>query len=87
MSTVPPGLQAYRASLLHFHADPAFAEHAYAWHEDGLLVVEDGRVQAAGDYAALAPTLPAGVDGHRLPRQDDHARLHRHPPALSRRPT
>ena len=64
MSNDTPTLQAYRASLLHFHADPAFAEHAHAWHEDGLLVVEDGRVRAAGDYAALAPTLPPGTPVH-----------------------
>ncbi|HEX8477442.1 MAG TPA: guanine deaminase [Telluria sp.] len=61
MSTVPTTVQAYRASLLHFHADPAFHEDAYSWHRDGLLVVADGRVQAAGDYATLLPTLPAGT--------------------------
>jgi guanine deaminase len=62
MSNALPNLQAFRASLLHFHADPAFDEHAHAWHEDGLLVVDDaGRVVAAGDHAALAPTLPAGT--------------------------
>lgn len=55
-------VQAYRASLLHFHADPAFSEDAYAWHEDGLLVVADGRVRAAGDYAALLDSLPPGVE-------------------------
>ena len=57
----PAQVQAYRASLLHFHADPAFSERAYAWHEDGLLVVESGKVKVAGDYAALAPTLPEGT--------------------------
>ncbi|HEX9171568.1 MAG TPA: guanine deaminase [Telluria sp.] len=62
MPTVPPSVQAYRASLLHFHADPAFAEHAHAWHEDGLLLVEDGKIKAAGDYARLAPTLPPGLE-------------------------
>jgi guanine deaminase len=62
MPTVPPSVQAYRASLLHFHADPAFAEHAHSWHEDGLLLVEEGRIKAAGDYAQLAPTLPPGVE-------------------------
>ena len=51
-------VQAYRAGLLHFHADPAFIEHAHAWHEDGLLIVEDGKVSAAGDYATLHATLP-----------------------------
>ena len=54
-------VQAYRASLLHFSADPAYTEDAYAWHQDGLLVVEDGRVRAAGDYDALVHTLPPGV--------------------------
>jgi len=62
MSTAHPSVQAYRASLLHFHADPAFAEQAYSWHTDGLLVVEQGRVKAAGDYAQLAATLPPGVE-------------------------
>ena len=56
--------QAYRASILHFIADPAFDDKAYAWHEDGLLVVAEGRVQAAGDYAQLAPTLPEGTPIH-----------------------
>ena len=36
MSNDTRTVQAYRASLLHFHADPAVAEHAHAWHEDGL---------------------------------------------------
>jgi len=61
MTTDTTNLQAYRASLLHFHADPAFAEDAHTWIEDGLLLVEDGRVKAAGDYASLAPTLAPDV--------------------------
>ncbi|MEN3275596.1 MAG: guanine deaminase [Massilia sp.] len=61
MSTAPQTVQAYRASLLHFHADPAFHDNAYSWFEDGLLVVEDSRVKAAGDFAQLAATLPPGV--------------------------
>jgi guanine deaminase len=62
MSDATPTLQAFRASLLHFHADPAFSERAHAWHADGLLVVGgDGGVVAAGDYAALADTLPPGT--------------------------
>jgi guanine deaminase len=64
MSTEPQTLQAYRAGLLHFHADPAFAEHAHSWHRDGLLLVEGGKVRAAGDYTQLAPTLPRGVPVH-----------------------
>ena len=58
----PVHLRAYRASLLHFHADPAFAEHACSWHEDGLLLVAGDRIHAAGDYATLAPMLAAGTD-------------------------
>jgi len=51
-------LQAYRASLLHFHNDPAFDAHATQWHADGLLIVADGTVLAAGDFQQLAATLP-----------------------------
>jgi guanine deaminase len=54
-SAVP---QAYRASLLHFTGDPAFDEDAHRWHEDGLLVIADGHVRAAGDYAQLRRALP-----------------------------
>ncbi len=60
----PSGFQAYRASVLHFTADPAFHENAYAWHEDGLLVVKDGRVHACADYAQLKDTLPADTPLH-----------------------
>lgn len=70
MSNDTRKLQAYRASLLHFHADPAFAENAHTWLEDGLLVVEDGRVKAAGDYARLKPTLP-----HDTPVQDYRGKI------------
>ena len=52
-------MQAYRAALFHLLDDPAKAPdgQAYAYHEDGLLVVEDGRIVACGDYAELAPRL------------------------------
>ncbi|QYF94339.1 guanine deaminase [Massilia sp. PAMC28688] len=64
MSTAPHNVQAYRASLLHFHADPAFTSDAAHWHEDGLLLVEDGKVKAAGDYAALAASLDPALAIH-----------------------
>ncbi len=65
MSTaIPNQVQAYRASVLHFNADPAFSDTAISWHEDGLLIVADGKVQAAGDYAALAPMLAPGTPVH-----------------------
>ncbi|MBB3223666.1 guanine deaminase [Pseudoduganella umbonata] len=53
-----PNVQAYRAGLLTFHADPAFSERAHSWYEDGLLIVADGKIQAAGDWANLHATLP-----------------------------
>nr|WP_315394789.1 guanine deaminase [uncultured Duganella sp.] len=59
-----PNLQAYRASLLHFLADPAFSDQSHNWHEDGLLIVADGKVVAAGDYASLHSTLPPGTEVH-----------------------
>ncbi|RFP10877.1 MULTISPECIES: guanine deaminase [unclassified Duganella] len=61
---MPNNLQAYRGSLLHFVADPAFSAQSHEWHEDGLLIVADGKVQAAGDYAALRATLPPGAELH-----------------------
>jgi guanine deaminase len=63
-TAVPSTLQAYRASLLHFTADPAFHDDTYSWHEDGLLIVNDGRIQAAGDYASLRASLPQTVRIH-----------------------
>jgi guanine deaminase len=65
-----PTLHAYRAGILHFTADPAFDDKSYAWHEDGLLIVEDGRVRAAGEYAQLRATLPEGT-----PVQDYRGKL------------
>jgi guanine deaminase len=64
MSTDLQTVQAYRASLLYFRADPAFDDRAHVWHEDGLLLVENGRITAAGDYDVLAPTLPQDAQVH-----------------------
>jgi len=51
-------VKAFRASILHFTADPAISDKACQWHEDGLLVLKDGHVLAAGDYAQMKDTLP-----------------------------
>jgi len=61
--------QAYRAALLHMLDDPARApaEAAWAYHPDGLLLVEDGHVAGFGAYADLAPTLPEGTAVDELP--------------------
>lgn len=56
-----PNVQAYRAGLLTFHADPAFSDQAHSWHEDGLLIVADGKIQAAGDWSTLHATLAPDV--------------------------
>lgn len=55
--------QAFRASIFHClsdpgpHADKASVEHI----DDGLLVVEDGRVTKVGAADELLPALPDGV--------------------------
>ena len=53
--------QAYRASLLHFSDDPAYHANALHWHEDGLLIVKDGKVHLAGDFSQLIGFLPEGA--------------------------
>ncbi|MGE8589868.1 MAG: guanine deaminase, partial [Alcaligenes sp.] len=56
---------AYRAQLLYFVADPACLEdpsEAMRYYSDGLLLVNaQGRIEACGDYARLADSLPADV--------------------------
>ncbi len=56
---------AYRAQLLYFVADPACLEdpsEAMRYYSDGLLLVNaQGRIEACGDYARLADSLPAEV--------------------------
>jgi guanine deaminase len=54
---------AYRASIVHCLADPAEvpAQDAYRFFEDGLLIVEDGIVQAVGEARELMGSLDADV--------------------------
>lgn len=52
---------ALRASLLDFTADPTHSAGAVRWVDDGLLVIDGGRIVARGDHAALAPSLAADV--------------------------
>jgi len=60
---------AYRAALLHMLADPCQApeEEAYAYHPDGLLVVENGLVTDFGPYTDVSQTLDAGTPVTSLP--------------------
>ncbi|MGE8475337.1 MAG: guanine deaminase, partial [Paraburkholderia hospita] len=56
-----PTQSAFRAQLLTFNGDPAQSPNAAVFNEDGLLIVEDGHVVAAGAYAALASQLAPGT--------------------------
>jgi guanine deaminase len=61
-------VQGFRAGLFHLLDDPALAgEAAHAYHPDGLLLIEDGYVAAAGDYHTMAPNLAADVSVAALP--------------------
>ncbi len=55
--------QAFRGSILHFLDDPGDGDRAtaYEYFDDGLLIVEDGRVAALGDARELLQRLPAGI--------------------------
>ncbi len=54
---------ALRGRLLWFVDDPhASGEAAHRYVEDGLLVVADGLIRAAGEARELLPTLPAGAE-------------------------
>jgi len=57
-------LKAYRGELLHFLADPAKValQESYQYFEDGLLIVEDGYVNAVGDAKMLLTTLSQSVE-------------------------
>ena len=59
----PTFIQAFRGSLLHFVGDPdELGQRAYEYFDDGLLVLRDGKIAAAGTAQALRPTLPAGAE-------------------------
>src|SRR5688572_8543756 len=56
---------AVRGSILHFRDDPARHVHdetgAFEYHEDGLLVIEDGQVRDVGSASALLAALAPGT--------------------------
>ena len=68
MSTSPaapiaPREQAFRGALLHFLGDPdELGDSAHEHFDDGLLVLHDGKVAAAGAARALLPGLPDGAE-------------------------
>jgi guanine deaminase len=55
--------KAYRAAILHSLADPAVVgvEQSYQYFEDGILLIENGKVAQVGEASELLPKL-AGVD-------------------------
>ncbi|MDB5971739.1 MAG: guanine deaminase [Hydrocarboniphaga sp.] len=57
------GLAAHRGALLHFLSDPGEFDDAaaYEYFEDGLLLIEDGKVSAVGLAPDLLAQLPAGT--------------------------
>lgn len=56
-------LAAFRGEILHFIQDPAIVgiEQSYQHFEDGLLIVEEGKVSALGEYSDLIQTLAQGT--------------------------
>ncbi len=56
--TIPAPRRAFRGTLVDFTGDPIAEPGALREVEDGLLVVEDGRVAAAGPAAELLPRWP-----------------------------
>jgi len=51
---------AVRANLLHFMDDPDVTENAWQYIEDGLLILNQGRVVALGKYQDWISCLPDG---------------------------
>lgn len=55
-------LHAVRGQLLHFTADPAFyTDDAWHFEEDGLLVIENGKIHSCGPAVELQKTLPEDI--------------------------
>ncbi|HTT36227.1 MAG TPA: guanine deaminase [Burkholderiales bacterium] len=63
MTTLKPALAAFRGMVLHFLTDPGEGDdpHAFQFFEDGLLVLEQGRVRSVGPARDLLTSLPAGA--------------------------
>jgi len=57
-------LKAYRAAIVHSLADPAQValEESYEYFEDGLMIVENGKILAVGHAKELLDTLASDVE-------------------------
>lgn len=60
-------LRGWRSELVWTLGDPAANPAALRHIPDGLLLIEDGHVVAAGAWSELAPTLPEGAPVEHLP--------------------
>lgn len=55
-------MQAFRASILDFIDDPLkVGDNSYRYFEDGLLVINEGKVHSFGDYQQLVSTLAQDI--------------------------
>lgn len=63
MNPTENSIQAYRASIIYSVADPAKVglEESYRYHEDGIMVVENGLIASIGDAADVLKDLPADL--------------------------
>jgi len=52
------GVELLRAPLFHTPTDAFRDDHALVAHEDGGLLIRDGRIAASGDYATVRATCP-----------------------------
>ena len=55
------GFELLRATLLHTPANPFQHEGALECHEDGGLLVQNGRIVASGDYSAVRASCPGAT--------------------------
>ncbi len=50
-------MKAFRARIVDFIDDPLLSDQAWRYFEDGLLIVDQGKVQGCGDYQELKASL------------------------------
>lgn len=63
-------MQAFRGSVFHMLDNPWRQDdvsEAYQYFEDGILLVDDGKIAAVGSAATLLPQLPEGLEPVSLP--------------------
>lgn len=64
MTTDLPSIQAYRGQIFFFKPNSSAAQPEPVWFDDGLLIVQDGYIQAVGPYLTLFATLSSEVLVH-----------------------